>query len=210
MRRPCPAFNRPKRRQQQPPIVRQVPPRQATHQQWCRGRRVVQQPRVLMPTALPPHRPLRPQKPSKRQKCLSFPGRAPSPPQCRASLPSSRGEIGAAFRPIHPPRCEADGGPLSTENPPANAASERRDKKTKHIRAVARPRRVRVIARADALPSADRNVAFAQPNPDTAPRAQTQFIAGPAVRIRPAKIAAGRSKEPNSAIGGPFVSAPSR
>ena len=104
----------------------------------------------------------------------------------------------------------ADGGPLSTENPPANAASERRDKKTKHTRTVARPRRVRVIARADALPSADRNVAFAQPNPDTAPRAQTQFIAGAAVRIRPAKIASGRSKEPNSAIGGPFVSAPSR
>ncbi len=87
-------------------------------------------------------------------------------------------------------------------------AGESANKKTKRIRSASRPRRVRVIARAEAFRAADQSAAFGQPG--IPPRAQTQVIARPAVTIRPAKIASSRRKEPNSAIGGPFVSTPSR
>ncbi len=103
---------------------------------------------------------------------------------------------------------ERDWRRFSTD-PLQPTANESTNKKTKRIRTALRPRRVGVIARAETFPAvADQSAAFGQSY--TVPRAQTQFVARPAVRIRPAKIAAGRSKATNSAIGGPFVSAPSR
>jgi hypothetical protein len=88
-------------------------------------------------------------------------------------------------------------------------------KKPKRIRVAVRIRRVQRVATAQYpqaryLPTTEQNFGAAQPNFQTAPPSQSQFLVRRAILVRQSRIASRKPTQPNAATGGPFVSATSR